>query len=100
MSSNNKSPDKLMKILGDFYYIDNKQELDITKCNYVLYVRKSTDEAEHQQRSLGDQMSDCRELASRLGINIVKTIKESQLAKESGIRSVFTEMLDGIKLVI
>lgn len=64
---------------------------------YVLYVRKSTDDKDKQVRSLPDQISDCREYAEENKLNIVKTIAESESAKEPDIRPKFREMLDGFK---
>jgi site-specific DNA recombinase len=46
--------------------------IDITKLRYALYVRKSTDDKERQQRSIDDQIAECEELAAKLGIKLVK----------------------------
>lgn len=54
--------------------MDNEQEeqLDITKLKYALYVRKSTDDKERQQRSVDDQIAECEELAAKLGVRLAK----------------------------
>jgi len=66
--------------------------------NYILYLRKSTKEKENKQvASLGDQLTDCREEAERLGLTIGKIVKEAQSAKEPDIRPKFRWMLDQIK---
>jgi site-specific DNA recombinase len=49
-----------------------QESIDITKLRYALYVRKSTDDKERQQRSVDDQIAECEELAAKLGINLVK----------------------------
>jgi hypothetical protein len=45
---------------------------------YVIYVRKSTDTAEKQERSIGDQTAECKTLADRLGLRWVDVIHEEQ----------------------
>lgn len=47
-------------------------EIDTAKLRYALYVRKSTDDAQRQIRSIDDQISECEALGSRLGIKIIK----------------------------
>lgn len=64
---------------------------------YVAYVRKSTDKAEMQVRSLGDQIAECEKLAEDQDLNLVKIIEESLSAKESDQRPKFREMLDAIQ---
>jgi site-specific DNA recombinase len=51
---------------------DPAEEIDITRLRYALYVRKSTDDKERQQRSIDDQIIECEELAAKLGIHLVK----------------------------
>jgi len=51
---------------------EEQESLDITKLKYALYVRKSTDDKERQQRSVDDQIAECEELAAKLGIKLVK----------------------------
>lgn len=80
--------------------IKEKQQKDKVnkKLRYVMYVRKSTKDKEHQVRSIGDQITDCRKIKHDLGLKVMKIIRERQSAKESGIRPKFTKMLDDIKL--
>lgn len=60
--------------------VKEPKELD-----YVLYARKSTEDKDKQKRSLGDQISECKELAERKNLNIAEVVKESQSAKEPKI---------------
>jgi DNA invertase Pin-like site-specific DNA recombinase len=53
-------------------YDNEVQPLDYTKLRYVLYVRKSTDDASKQTRSLKDQIAECERLARALGIRLVR----------------------------
>ncbi len=55
---------------------DHEEELDVTKLKYALYVRRSTDDKERQQRSVGDQIAECEELAAKIGIRLVKPYYE------------------------
>lgn len=64
--------------------------------NYVLYLRKSTDDASKQVRSIEDQESSCRELAKREGLHIEETIFEERSAKRSRNRPKFTAMIEGV----
>ena len=73
-------------------------EIDKTKLRYFLYVRKSTDEAGKQERSVEDQISDCMDLAKRKGLHIIgKPIVEKRSAKIDGGRPLFTEMIKQIR---
>ncbi len=54
------------------YEDQSSESIDITKLRYALYVRKSTDDKERQQRSVDDQIAECEELAAKLGITLVK----------------------------
>lgn len=72
-------------------------EIDVKKLKYVLYARKSTTDETRQVRSIPDQIADCVILANKQGINIVKTLRETQSAKWPNIRPIFRQMLDGIK---
>lgn len=73
------------------------EPLDFTKLRYVLYARKSTTDETRQVRSINDQVSDCKKLASDLGINLVKILRETQSAKKPGIRPIFRGMINDIK---
>lgn len=76
----------------------DEQELDLRTLKYVLYLRKSTEDEGRQIRSIKDQERDCRDLAIRLGLNIVDTISEQKSAKKPNNRPEFTNMLKRIRL--
>ncbi len=78
----------------------NKDEQvgDIRDYKYVIYARKSSESEEKQERSLGDQVSECRKMVAELGLRIVEPpIQESSSASESDIREKFRKMLEDIK---
>ena len=63
---------------------------------YFLYVRKSTDDSEHQVMSLDSQINELRAFAAREDIVIREIIEESKTAKQPG-RPRFNEMLNRIE---
>lgn len=80
------------------YDDDDEPQLDITKLRYVLYARKSTDDPQRQIRSVPDQIDECKKLAERNNIRIVKVLREDKSAKIPGKRDVFTkELIAGIE---
>ena len=65
---------------------------------YVLYVRKSSEDAEAQAKSLPDQIADCKEYANNHGLLLVgEPIQESKSAKKSGNRPLFSQILKDIE---
>ncbi len=64
---------------------------------YVIYARKSTDTTEKQERSIGDQVFECRAIAERLGLRYTAVIHEEQSAMISDKRPKFRSMLDDLK---
>ena len=65
---------------------------------YVLYARKSSEDAEAQAKSLPDQIADCKEYAKSHGLLLVGApIQESKSAKKSGNRPLFSQMLKDIE---
>ena len=65
---------------------------------YVLYVRKSSEDAEAQAKSLLDQIADCKEYANNHDLLLVgEPIQESKSAKKSGNRPLFSQMLKDIE---
>ena len=59
-----------------------------------MYVRKSSEDAEAQAKSLPDQIAACREYARAKGLLVVgDPIQESKSAKKSGNRPLFSQML-------
>ena len=75
----------------------DEKELDLKTLRYVMYLRKSTEGTERQVRSIPDQERDCKELAQRLGLNIVDIIREEKSAKIPNKRPDFKEMLKRIR---
>ena len=78
------------------YPDEDEPQIDITKLRYVLYARKSTDDPKRQLRSIPDQLDECRLLAERTGIRIVKTITEEKSAKTPGQREGYKEVIRGL----
>lgn len=74
-----------------------EEELDFTKLKYVLYARKSTDDPQRQIRSIDDQIYDCQLVQSRLGLNVVKILKETKSAKKPNNRPIFTQVLKDLR---
>lgn len=59
-----------------------------------MYVRKSSEDAEAQAKSLPDQIAACWEYARAKGLPVVdEPIQESKSAKKSGNRPLFSQML-------
>jgi len=50
--------------------------------NVIIYLRKSTEQDERQQQSLGDQKDRCLNYAKSAEFNIIKVIEESKSAKQ------------------
>ncbi|MEO6536454.1 MAG: recombinase family protein [Candidatus Paceibacterota bacterium] len=90
-----QTTEQLFELLKGFQKADNNDASQTYR--YVIYVRKSTDDAEKQIRSLADQISECEHLAAQLKLKVVKVIEESESAKEPDIRPRFREVLDGVK---
>ena len=74
-----------------------EQQAEQKPLRYVLYARKSSEDAEAQAKSLPDQIADCQKYARDNGLNIVETIQESKSAKKSGNRPLFTQMIKDIE---
>lgn len=66
---------------------------------YVIYARRSSDESQGKQvRSIGDQIKECREMARRLNLNVVRPpIEESRSARFPNRRPKFSALLRDIK---
>ncbi len=74
-----------------------EEELDITKLRYVLYARKSTDDATRQVRSIPDKIEECKHLAQTHKLNVVDTFREEKSAKRPHLRPVFSQIIADIK---
>lgn len=59
---------------------------------YLLYARKSTESEDRQVLSLGSQISELQELATKKGLVIERIFQESMSAKDPG-RPIFDSML-------
>ena len=72
---------------------------------YVIYLRKSTNDEKDkddgkkkkQERSISDQLIECKALAERLGLRVVTTIHEEKSAKVSDQREKFLAMLQDLR---
>jgi len=60
---------------------------------FFIYTRKSTDDKDRQVRSIGDQLSELKELALKEQLDVVDVFVEKQTAKIPG-RPVFNEMIE------
>ena len=60
---------------------------------FFIYTRKSTDDKDHQVRSISDQLSELKELALKEQLDVVDVFVEKQTAKIPG-RPVFNEMME------
>ena len=60
---------------------------------FFIYTRKSTDDKDHQVRSISDQLSELKELALKEQLEVVDVFVEKQTAKIPG-RPVFNEMME------
>lgn len=89
------TPEHLVAILQQS--VGNK-DVSPDNLRYAIYVRKSTDNEDNQERSLGDQLDECKKLASDNGIIVLEEniIQESESAKESGIRPKYRKLMDRI----
>ena len=60
---------------------------------FFIYTRKSTDDKDHQVRSISDQLSELKDLARKEQLEVVDVFVEKQTAKIPG-RPVFNEMIE------
>ena len=74
-----------------------KVETDKTK-RYCLYARKSTESEERQVMSIDSQIKEMLDLADREKLDVVNIKREAHSAKETNMRPVFNEIIEGIKL--
>lgn len=65
---------------------------------YCLYARKSSEAEEKQALSIDSQIKEMLTLAQRDGINVVDMYRESHSAKDCGMRPVFNELINDIRL--
>lgn len=78
----------------------DEDSVDIHSLKYAVYVRKSTDDEERQQRSIDDQIAECEDLAAKLKIRLVKPYYEdrgSAKTPDNKKRSDFYRLLDDLE---
>ena len=93
----NYTTSDLVKILGGMLK-PKDSDIDKSQYRYVIYARKSSESEEKQIRSLGDQNSECYELAERLNLIVIEPpVNEAESAKEPDIRPKFRAMVEGFK---
>lgn len=90
---------QLLQMMQTLYPNQDPRDIDPTTLRYVIYARKSTKSEERQERSIPDQIADCKLREVNLyGLTVVgKPIREKQSAKEPDIRPKFRQMIDDIK---
>lgn len=71
--------------------------IDPTKLRYVLYARKSSEETGNQFRSIGDQITDCKQYAAKNHLTIKGIVEEKKSAKVPNRRPLFRQMLEDIR---
>lgn len=69
----------------------------IEKIRYCLYARKSSESEERQVLSIDSQIKEVLQLAEREGLDVVAMKRESHSAKSTGERSIYNELLGGIR---
>lgn len=89
------TPEQLVELIQS---TKPKQNDEPKNFRYAIYIRKSTDDADKQVRSLEDQLAECQKLAQDLGVIVLKdnVIEESETAKIAGVRPKFRKLLDRI----
>ncbi len=92
-----KTTQDLVNILTLNKKVNYNSQIPSEDYRYVIYSRKSTESEERQIRSLGDQISECKELAKGKNLKVIKIIQEAESAKEPDIRPKFRQMLDDFK---
>lgn len=65
---------------------------------YCLYARKSSEAEERQALSVDSQVKEMLTLATREGINVVEVHRESHSAKDCGMRPVFNDLINDIRI--
>lgn len=63
-----------------------------SQIKYFIYCRKSTEDDDRQVLSLDSQEKELKEVAARLSLKVVKTLRESKSAKSPG-REIFNDMV-------
>ncbi len=87
---------RLVDRLKVAFQIGDENKPEGTPFRYAVYVRKSTDRSEKQERSIPDQIHACRRIASSLGLRCETIIHEEKSAKISDNRPKFRILLNEI----
>jgi len=69
----------------------------VTELHYCIYARKSSEAEDRQAMSIGSQLQEMEQVATRDGLNIVDIKTESKSAKETGKRNTFAQMITDIQ---
>ena len=64
---------------------------------YIMYLRRSTTDDNHQQYSLEAQEKICTRYAEQKNLPVAKIIREKHSAKTAGKRPLFLEMLQDLR---
>lgn len=70
----------------------------VVPLKYCLYARKSSEAEERQALSIDSQIKEMLTLAQRDGINVVDMYRESHSAKDCGMRPVFNELINDVRI--
>lgn len=70
----------------------------VVPLKFCLYARKSSEAEERQALSIDSQIKEMLTLAQKDGINVVDMYRESHSAKDCGMRPVFNELINDIRL--
>lgn len=70
----------------------------IVPMRYCLYARKSSEAEEKQALSIDSQVKEMLAVATKNGISVDEIYRESHSAKDCGVRSVFNQLLNDIRL--
>lgn len=70
---------------------------DDIKRKYVMYIRRSTKDRHHQEKSIEDQLKACNEYCKVNGIKPLEILIEEESAKRAGKRSIFSAMIENIR---
>lgn len=95
---NTPTLDFLHKLVKEYIEVNkNKGNLN-RKLRYVIYARKSSEDEEHQIKSIPEQVDACLKFVEAKELDIVGTpIIEKKSAKESGKRKQFDQMLKDLE---
>jgi site-specific DNA recombinase len=91
---------QLKQLVESYFAEENSDEVNPKTLRYAMYVRKSTESAERQARSIPDQIEDCYDgVINPLGIDLQRKdiFREERSAKEAGTRPVFRKLIQAIE---